>query len=208
MEKMSNKKYIVYKHTCPNDKTYIGITSIKINDRWRKGKGYISNPYFYKAIQKYGWGNIKHEILFTNLSKNEAEQKEIELIKYYNSNDSKFGYNISNGGNSNGKVSEETKKKISNANKGMTPWNKGKKMSYEFCLKMQEIKKGKGLNQKLLDAIRKPVICIETNIRYESILEASKNTNINFSNIAQVCKNKRNSAGGYHWKYIKGDDYY
>ena len=60
----------------------------------------------------------------------------------------------------------------------------------------------------MLDAIRKPVICIETNIRYESILETSKNTNINFSNIAQVCKNKRNSAGGYHWKYIKGDDYY
>ena len=77
--------YIVYMHTCPNGKKYIGITSQAPERRWQKGKGYAygSNPYFYNAIEKYGWENIKHEILFRDLTKEEAEQKEIELIKEY-----------------------------------------------------------------------------------------------------------------------------
>ena len=75
--------YIVYMHTCPNGKKYIGITSQSPERRWQKGKGYAygSNPYFYNAIEKYGWDNIEHTILFRNLTKEEAEQKEIELIK-------------------------------------------------------------------------------------------------------------------------------
>lgn len=31
-------KYVVYKHTCPNGKVYIGITSQKPEHRWKKGK--------------------------------------------------------------------------------------------------------------------------------------------------------------------------
>lgn len=109
--------YIVYKHTTPINKVYIGITSQDSSERWRKGEGYRSQM-FYKAIQKYGWGNIKHEILFENLTKEEAEQKEIELIHRYKSNHKNYGYNIENGGNSIGKHSEETKKKIGMKNKG------------------------------------------------------------------------------------------
>lgn len=109
--------YSLYKHTTPNGKIYIGITSQKPEDRWREGKGYY-NTLFYRAIKKYGWDNISHEILQTGLTKNEAEQKEIELIKAYKSNNREFGYNIENGGNCKGTHSEETKRKISQSNKG------------------------------------------------------------------------------------------
>lgn len=58
----------------------------------------MTNNHFYNAIQKYGWNNFKHEILYTGLTKEEAEQKEIELIAHYDSTDRSKGFNISHGG--------------------------------------------------------------------------------------------------------------
>ena len=110
--------YTVYKHICPNNKVYIGITVKKPEVRWNKGLGYKKQDYFYKAILKYGWDNIKHEILYKNLSKEEAENIEIKLIKEYKSNIREFGYNISNGGNTVGTHAESTKLKLSEAKKG------------------------------------------------------------------------------------------
>ena len=97
--------YIVYMHTCPNGKKYIGITSQAPERRWQKGKGYAygSNPYFYNAIEKYGWDNIEHTILFRNLTKEEAEQKEVELIKEHQTSQRNHGYTIDLAGSSCGK---------------------------------------------------------------------------------------------------------
>ena len=120
---MENKRvYKVYMHTAPNNKRYVGITSTETLVRWGyNGEGYRLQM-FYRAIKKYGWKNIKHEILFCNLTKKQAEALEVEIIKYYKSNDKKYGYNIEGGGNSCGKISEETKKKISKSVKaGLTP---------------------------------------------------------------------------------------
>lgn len=105
-------KYCVYKHTSPSGKVYIGITSQNPIRRWKNGLGY-KNQVFFNAIQKYGWENIKHEILFSGLSKEEAELKEIELIKSYRSTDFRFGYNFSDGGHCKSPVSFETREKIS-----------------------------------------------------------------------------------------------
>lgn len=119
--------YIVYKHTFPNNKVYIGITKNDKNRRWQYGNGYRNQPLIYRAIKKYNWNNIKHEILYNNLSKKNAELKEIELIKKYKSNNKKYGYNIDNGGNCCGKHSKETLKKISEAQKGEKNHMFGKK---------------------------------------------------------------------------------
>lgn len=92
-------KYFLYKHTNLTDgKVYIGITKQKPNRRWHNGLGYKNNRYFYNAIQKYGWENFKHEIIYENLSFEEANNKEIELIKKYNSTNKEKGYNIHDGG--------------------------------------------------------------------------------------------------------------
>lgn len=104
--------YKVYCHLFPNGKRYIGITKQRLAIRFKNGYGYQRSPIMWKAIQKYKWENIEHNVLFENLTKEEAETKEIELIAKYKSNDRKFGYNIANGGNCIGTVSEETKKKI------------------------------------------------------------------------------------------------
>lgn len=144
--------YIVYKHTTPSNKVYIGITSRKPHQRWEGGIGYSHNVYFSSAIKKYGWNNIKHEILFENLTKEEAERKEIELIAYYDSTNRKKGYNISNGGNL---TSKETREKISKALKGRTAPNKGKPMSEEQKKKIGKAHKGKRPNYEAIEKNRK-----------------------------------------------------
>lgn len=128
--------YSVYKHTSPSGKVYIGITGQDPETRWRNGYGYHKGMFFRNAIDKYGWDNILHEILYTDLTKEEAEQKEIELIAKYQSNNREFGYNIANGGSTIGKHSTETRKKISEKAKGRIP-------SEETRKKISEANKGK-----------------------------------------------------------------
>ena len=96
---MEERKWCVYCHTNKiNGKKYIGITSRDVNVRWGKN-GYNYLHYSYKfggAIKKYKWKNFKHEILYSNLTENEAKWKEKFLIKYYDS--FRHGYNNTLGG--------------------------------------------------------------------------------------------------------------
>lgn len=108
--------YCVYKHTCPNGKVYIGITKQNPLERWRGGLGYRYNEHFFAAITKYGWDNIRHEILVEALTADEAAAKEKELIKEYKSTDRLYGYNIATGGFET-VASAETRMKLSRATK-------------------------------------------------------------------------------------------
>ena len=186
--------YTVYMHTSPSGKRYIGITGKKPHLRWDNGNGYKPNQHFYNAILKYGWDNIKHEILFTDLSKEEAEQKEIELIALYKSNQHSCGYNRSSGGGSRAigchwTLNDEVKNKLSLIHKGKATWNKGKKLSEEHKAKIK------------LSAPRSKVVCIETSKVYKSINEAQEETKIKYQAISRVCRGERKTAGGYHWRY-------
>ena len=87
--------YVVYKHTSPSGKVYIGITCKNPDVRWASGFGYKQNKNFFYDIVKYGWDNFNHEILFSKLSKQEAVAKETDLIKAYKSSDLEYGYNQS-----------------------------------------------------------------------------------------------------------------
>ena len=104
--------YTVYRHICPNNKMYIGITRKKPEDRFLNGQGYFDNKKFYKDIKKYGWDNIKHEILFENLSRKLALCIESIYIVFYNTCNEYNGYN-SREYSSNGKTTlKESKTRI------------------------------------------------------------------------------------------------
>ena len=93
-----NKLFTVYCHTLMLDgRKYVGITSKKPQKRWDYGNGYFGT-HFGNAIKKYGWKNFKHEILFVNLTKDDACNKEKELIKEWKLQDKKLGFNICDGG--------------------------------------------------------------------------------------------------------------
>lgn len=198
---MEENNYKVYMHICPNGKKYIGITKRKPNKRWQNGYGYKTQKHFYRAIQIYGWNNIKHIILFDNLNYQQACNKEVELIKLFNTNNYNYGYNVSSGGEGNkgNKIKETQKNILRKALKGNKN-AKGYKHTKEEKEKMRLAKLGKP-NIKL----SKRVMCIETKIIYPSVADAKRKTKIN--HIDQVCRGERNYAGKIgnielHWKYI------
>lgn len=86
----------MYYHRFPDGKYYIGLTNQVPEIRWGyNGWGYHKQPV-YEAIQKFGWNNIEHVVLRTNLSPEEAQRLETDLIIEYNSIED--GYNESKGG--------------------------------------------------------------------------------------------------------------
>ena len=108
--------YKLYVHICPNGKRYYGITKQEPKRRWLSGAGYRNNQYFFRAINKYGWDNIEHIVLFDSLTEHEAKELEQYMIQWYNTANYKYGYNQSlggDGGYSGYKLSEETKRKKS-----------------------------------------------------------------------------------------------
>ena len=136
------RNYLVYMHTNNiNGKRYIGITRQNIKYRWRSdGSGYFRSPYFYNAILKHGWDNFEHYILADSLTKQEAASMEKAYIKEYRTQDKRYGYNMTAGGDGTSEFtipkesverraammrgipkSEEQRRKISESNKGKHP---------------------------------------------------------------------------------------
>lgn len=144
---MEHKKWLLYRHTSPSGKVYIGITSRDVNKRWSNGFGYKLCKLFFRAILKYGWDNIKHEILFTNLEESRAKILEIELIRHYKSLG--ISYNITNGGDgmSGYTPTEETLMKIRKSLKGRTSPNKGKLMKDSTKLILRERSLGRKVSE-------------------------------------------------------------
>ena len=145
---MKNYKncWTVYCHTTPSGKRYIGITCKKPEKRWHNGNGY-KDTLFGKAIEKYKWENIKHEILDTNLDEFTAKC----LEEYYIFSFRTFvgfsdcnGYNCTLGGE--GTVGREPWNKGKKT--GKPAWNKGKTTTEESRRKNSEAHKGKQLSEE------------------------------------------------------------
>lgn len=215
---MENKErnYTVYMHKNKiNNKAYIGISCQQpVKRRWKKGSCYKNCKKFYTAIQKYGWDNFEHIILYENLTEKEACDKEIELIDKYNS--IKNGYNILKGGNLSNKgihFTKEHKLKIGIANKGNKNGMYGKTHNEKIKNIIKEKTKKQWLNedyrQKMKHIVKyeknrfTKVICLETNEVFFSIAEASRKYNLQSQNISKCCRGLRNKCGNLHWRYYE-----
>lgn len=240
MNGIIDKTWVVYRHIAPNGKMYVGITSINPLYRWNNGNGYYKQPLFFNAIKKYGWDNFKHEILLEGLTLEEANLAEKIFISYWNLTDTNFGYNLEGGGRENIKISEstrkkmsesmmgdknpmfgkrhteETKRKISAAHKGEKSSWYGRKHTEETKRKISKSNIGKHSNKLTEEQIEKiknnapsnkPVSQLNVTTNeviniYRSTREAERQTGIPHQNIAECCKGKRKSAGGYKWEYL------
>ena len=125
---------VIYKWTNKiNGKSYIGQT---VNEEYRK-KDHIKGKLVLKwvrwafaicrAIKKYGLENFSYEVL-EQIEESKLSEREIYWIKCFDTYNN--GYNLTKGGEGTRGFrhgfTEEQKKKMSESNKGKTPWNKGK----------------------------------------------------------------------------------
>lgn len=220
---MIKSDYIVYKHTNKiNNKSYIGITCQTLNNRCRKnGIGYRECICFYNAIKKYGWDSFEHTILYKNLTKEQAEQKEIELIERYKSNKSQYGYNIQNGGNAIGRMAEETKEKISKTLKGIKFSEEHKRKIGEAQMGDKNHNFGKNTSNEVKEKIRLGNLlhpssgCFQSRKinqydlqgnfikTWNTMGEIKRELGINHSMISECCNGKQKTSGGYKWKYCQ-----
>lgn len=213
--------YSVYMHVSPSGKKYIGITGINPKDRWNSGWGYAKSSIFGKAIIKYGWNSFEHIILFQNLTKKQAEDKEVELIRIHETYDRQFGYNQELGGNVGKVITKETRAKMSNAKKGKKPPNYGKHISEKQRQHLSVLNKGKTISKDVRDKISASTLghknkrslkvsqysfddkLIKT---WDCMMDAQRETGISNSKICAVCKGKRKTAGGFIWKYANEEE--
>lgn len=131
---------------------------------------------------------FKFEIL-CKCGESDLDDLEKYYIDKYKSNDAKYGYNLNGGGITGYTVADSTRKIRSEFQKG----NKnmcGIKLSDEWKRHLSEAQPHK-----------KKILCIETNVIYDSFADAARQTGLNRSKIVSVCTGKRKSTGGYHFKY-------
>ena len=212
----------IYKITCKlNGMGYLGKTTRSLEERIKEHLRNSRNSYVDRAIKKYGWKNFTVEVLAvckTIEELNECERKSIVEYK------TKFpnGYNLTDGGEGTAGriVSDETRKKISEARtrrkfqplseehrKKISLANKGVKRSEEYCRNISERQRGTKRKPHSEETRRKlsakcknkcPVRCIETNEAFESIKAAAKWAKVNFSTLSIVVGKSNRTAGGYH----------
>ena len=190
-----------------NGKRYVGITSREDpNVRWKDGNGYHENSHITAAVRKYGWDQFDHLIVADGLSESEAKKMECDLIAEWHTQDTRFGYNMTAGGD--GTVgcypSEETRRKLSEA-------RKRENLSEETLLRRSLGLRGRKFsddhkrkigigNSKQIDMYTRDGEFIRS---FPSARCAEDELGISHSHISQCCHGSRNTAGGYGWKFTQ-----
>ena len=227
MKKQDNVIIGIYKIINPKGKIYIG-QSINIKQRFDRYKNITKKDKqhkLYNSFLKYGVINHKFEIIeeckFEDLNIRERYWQD-----YYNVLEEGLNCVLTNANELPKKMSEETKRRISEATKGL-------KDSEETRLKKSTSKKGKpnlklrkprkeGSGENISNGrkgkkankiysnknkpnhlLRKPILQydLEGNFiqEWSSQVEARKLTNS--PSIQQVLKGKTQTSGGYVWRY-------
>lgn len=205
-----------------NGKRYVGITSLDVQNRWRNGNGY-KTQVFGRAISKYGWDGFEHEILYDGLSLEDAAQIEKRLISEWSTQNMLYGYNVTEGGNGisgfrfseqskikmsesakhrnicyserkkHPPISEETRAKMSNNNKGSGNPNYGRKHTDEELQKMSKA------HSKKVAIIGEDGGLVKV---FESTKKASEYIGVHNSVVAKCCRGLFSTCGGYKVKYV------
>ena len=187
----------IYKITSPSNKIYIG-QSINIEKRFNgylKDKTkYLNQKRLLNSINKYSVENHIFEII-EECCINELNIKERYWQEYYDVlNANGLNCKLQKIFDKSGKLSEETKIKIGNANRGKKP-RLGMINSIEMNLKISNSHKGKKISNeskiKMSNSSKRKrkIIDLNTNIIYESIKIVSIEFNINYGTLKSYLRN-------------------
>lgn len=223
------REYFIYKYEWPDGSVYIGQSYIG-SGRYGDATRYTSSPRVYNKMKKYP--DFNKEILVSGLSETEVDDFEIYYIKVYNSykgNNRKYGLNLTTGGSGcHGlKHSEETKKKISEFNKGkklpekeierlriaMSGENNpmyGKRLSDEEKEKLSKLRKGKftGVEHHASKEVHKYTLDGKYLATYNCVKDAERELGLTHNSVCHAANPNDKThvkAGGFKWRYYKVD---
>lgn len=133
------RTYCIYriKHRT-SAKVYIGQT-FNFKKRVAQHKGLREKTYITKALRKHGVDCFVFDIIEKGLTSEQVDERERYWIKWHDSTNKKYGYNIESGGNKNKTLSDETCKKISKR-------KTGSKASLRTKIRMSESRRGENNN--------------------------------------------------------------
>lgn len=214
-----------------NGKVYIGKTVNKdrrIKDHvWSLNLGRHCNSHLQNAWNKYGEESFVFEII-EKVGGLIVDHAEKWWINYYKSNFPANGYNKTLGGDGcYGRImTEETKRKISDSNKGKTVSAEARKKigmasknryySPEIRKKMSEAQKGRTVSKETrakmsrawsgkkgkLNNRAKPVVCLNTGEIFESTTEAAQKLGLTQNLVSWVANGKRSHTKNYKFEYF------
>lgn len=235
---MSQKIFGIYRLTFPNNKVYIGkgTNLYKRFNEYSRCKNYdYQDLVVHRAIKKYGWENIKKDILIGEVYLTDTQLNGYEKfwIKVYNSTNKDIGYNVSSGGESTtglkGELSKRfgtiqsdiAKSKISLKMKGWWDNHPEQKIKHKSILANNKYKVGKPTSVKQKEAVKKacskPIYQCNKNTteiikEWESVREAAKYFQCAENYISRVLdgkvSNRHRNAKGFTWyskKYYKNE---
>lgn len=225
---MKEKQYCVYQHINKiNGKVYIGMTGLKPNQRWQGGSGYSNQEEFWGDIQKYGWDKgFIHEVLYEDLTKEEAQIKEAEIINEFQLTDPEICYNKT----CSQRILKEQIKKEEEPIVKVEPLQGVKRQVY--CIELDKTFESASAAARTLDLnnshisgccrgerktcggyhweyrefSEEPVYCLETDAFYGSISIAAARLKLNSNSIRKVCKGMLKTTGKMHFRYATIDE--
>lgn len=195
--KSSKGDYVVYwhklaNHVDPYTQGYIGYTKVTSS----RFKGKMIDRYRSRLMQ-----SVLIEIedfLIDTIILREGLSLElaVEIEEHYRPTRN-LGWNVEKGGKVNKGLSKESKEKVRLSKLG-NKYCLGKHISEEHKRVLSEKAKAR---KALPPCTRKPVICIDTGVKFLFAREASKFYNINYRKISESCRYKK-KVSGYEWRFL------
>lgn len=200
----------VYCITSPTGMKYVGKTTREIKRRISQhcSKGSHCSA-IKKAIDEYGIENMCVEVLEECADEDlfDREKYWVDKLGTLHPN----GYNMYSGGR-NFKMSDEAIAKHAESKTGIKNHNYGKPRSDEFKRKLSAAMKGHKFNvgrkasestkELISEKLGSKVMCVETGEVFRSAAYAAKSKGIYTQGVSRAARGDRNTAGGYHWKYV------
>ncbi len=220
MKKQKKIKGIIYTVThIPSGKKYIGATTDSVNsrkkDHLQKANKGTGHP-FQEAIATYGPEAFEWSEIDSAASIDELARKEKEYIVKYNSQTD--GYNSDIGGSLKKTVYQyslddgEIIGEYESLDCAASAVNADKKSISRACLNVNNQYKGFYWSYDLTipfvankDKRQKEVIQLDSEgneiAKFISVAEASRQTGVNKSSIAKVCRGELEMTAGFVWQY-------
>lgn len=188
----------IYKITSPSNCVYIGQSvNIEARKKHYKKLDCKSQPRIYNSIKKYGWEAHRFEVI-CECDRDELNRLEKYYVELYQSFNSKYGLNLKEGGDSRGKLSEESIEKIRRARRLQSPPTLGK----FYAVKKKKVIRPRGIAwigkkhtaesraKQSLSKIgnvchNKKVIKVETGEIFESVTQAAHSIGIDMKSLSQ-----------------------